>query len=388
MKRIIIIICLLCFVCIPAWADTLRVGSNGDDVLAVKRRLYELNYIRTEKLTRQYTEDTATRIARFQQANGLPETGEVDDATAAVLFSADAMEAPHATMLPAATPAPVAQPDWPARDADGYLADAGEYFYENDQDGLWAYLSAELQITITRVCDSRIGLEWFETEIIARNDQQLRTVVTDREHLDKGFLLPEDVAQKNRFVLAFSDDFYGNRIVKKETVGVIIRNGQILSQKTNVRTGTHLPNLDMMAQFQDGTLRVYDCNECDAQTLLDQGAINVFSFGPWLIRDGKINELIYENFKSKEPRHALGMIEPGHYFVLSMEGRNSASTGTTLQRVAEIMRSKGVTQALNLDGGNTMAVVFHGKMLNQLAVYDGKKFVRKVPSMIGIGTYQ
>jgi len=80
------------------------------------------------------------------------------------------------------------------------------------------------------------------------------------------------------------------------------------------------------------------------------------------------------------------MIEPNHYFLLSAQGRNSDSKGTTLQRMAEIMKEHGVTQALNLDGGNTMALVFRGRMLNKLAVYKDRKFVRTVTSVIALGT--
>ena len=50
-----------------------------------------------------------------------------------------------------------------------------------------------------------------------------------------------------------------------------------------------------------------------------------------------------------------------------------------------MMQAHGVTQALNLDGGNTMALVFRGRMLNKLATYKRKKFVRTVTSLIGIG---
>ena len=46
---------------------------------------------------------------------------------------------------------------------------------------------------------------------------------------------------------------------------------------------------------------------------------------------------------------------------------------------------RGVQQALNLDGGNTMALVFRGRMLNKLATWKNKKFVRTVTSIIGIG---
>jgi catechol 2,3-dioxygenase-like lactoylglutathione lyase family enzyme len=50
------------------------------------------------------------------------------------------------------------------------------------------------------------------------------------------------------------------------------------------------------------------------------------------------------------------------------------------------MKDKGVTQALNLDGGNTMALMFRGRMLNKEALYQNRKFVRSVTSLIGIGS--
>ena len=50
-----------------------------------------------------------------------------------------------------------------------------------------------------------------------------------------------------------------------------------------------------------------------------------------------------------------------------------------------MMKERGVQQALNLDGGNTMALVFRGRMLNKLATWKNKKFVRTVTSIIGIG---
>ena len=186
-------------------------------------------------------------------------------------------------------------------------------------------------------------------------------------------------------MLAFSDDFFADRYTAERTVGIIIRNGRILSDKTHRQRGHQLPNLDMMAQYPDGTLAVYDCNELTAEELLEKGAVNVFSFGPWLIRDGRINDLVYTYYKSAEPRQALGMIAPGHYLLVSVQGRRKDSEGTTLQQVAELMQQRGVTQALNLDGGNTMALVFRGRMLNKLAVYKNRAFIRSVTSLIGIG---
>ena len=65
----------------------LSVGSRGQQVLEVKQRLRDLKYIRESSLTKKYTEKTADSVRLFQRLNGLPETGEVDEATYAVLFS-------------------------------------------------------------------------------------------------------------------------------------------------------------------------------------------------------------------------------------------------------------------------------------------------------------
>ena len=380
-----LLLCLLWAVSTAEGTGTLSVGDKGKEVTELKNRLKELRYITDSRITGKYTEKTEKAVREFQHENGLPETGQADEATRKALFSEAAVPRPRPTMKPLATPAPTPVPDWPERDPEGFLEDEGEYVYENDREGLWIYLSRTLQVIITARRDSSIPLEWFETEIRTRGDEAFYTVQTDPEHPGKKFRYPYAIAREAGSVLAFSDDFFATRMEEKQTVGIIIRNGQIIRRDTNSKRGHHLPNLDMMAQYPDGRLAVYRCNEMTAEELLAAGAVNVFSFGPILIRDGEIDELVYQAYKSIEPRHALGMIEPGHYLLLSVQGRTKESKGTVLQRMAEMMKERGVQQALNLDGGNTMALVFRGRMLNKLAVYKKKKFVRSVTSIIGIG---
>ncbi len=365
---------------------TLTVGDKGPAVRAAKERFYALGYYQKKNFTQVYTEDFAEIVRTFQRLSGLPETGELDAATSAALYAETAVRCPHPTMPPLATDVPTPVPDWPERDAEGFLAGEGEYFYENDEEGLWLYLSARLRIVIRHRRDATIPLEWFETDIWTRDGESLRTVATDPAHPGKKYQYPYVIARSEGFVLGFSDDFYATRMAEKQTVGIIIREGQVFSSATHRKRGHHLPNLDMMAQYPDGRLAVYTCNERTAEELLAEGAVNVFSFGPILIRDGVIDELLYGSaYKSIEPRQALGMITPHHYFLLSVQGRTADSRGTTLQRMAEMMKAHGVTDALNLDGGNTMALVFRGRMLNKLATYQNRKFVRTVTSLIGIG---
>ena len=309
---------------------------------------------------------------------------------AALAFAAGGVGAdsakPRTTREPLVTQEPAPMPETPPRDEKGFLAEEGEYVHEDDKAGLWICLSPTLQVIIRRQRDTRIPLEWFETEIFTRGEERFRTVMTNPARPGKSYRFPADIAWDEGFVLGFTDDFYAERMNKKQTVGIIIREGEILSAKTASKRTYHLPNLDMMIQYPDGRLEVCECTEYTAEELIEKGAVNVFSFGPILVRDGEINDQMYTSYyRDLEPRHALGMIEPGHYLLLSVQGRRKDSKGTMLQRVAEMMKERGVTQALNLDGGNTMALVFRGKMLNKEAVYQNRKFVRSVTSLIGIG---
>ena len=274
----------------------------------------------------------------------------------------------------------------PLLDAEGFLSeDAGkEYFYEDDEAGRYLYLHQNLCVIISRYRDESIPLEWFETDIRTRNYERFRTVFSDPENPGLHYQFPYTLSRQAGFVLGFSDDFFADRVKRKVRVGVVLRNGQLLTDSIHPVRNHFLPNLDMMALFPDGSCQVYEANEITGQELLTLGAVNVLSFGPILIRDGQIDPIV-EYYKALAPRQALGMIEPNHFFLLTVLGRRKDSAGSNLLEMSRLMLARGVTQALNLDGGNTVALVFRGRMLNKLGTYNNQTFVRTVPSLLGIG---
>ncbi|MEG2207612.1 MAG: phosphodiester glycosidase family protein [Clostridia bacterium] len=307
------------------------------------------------------------------------------DGTQGAAFAAKA-PAPTSTPYPAPQQRLIAPADLPARDEAGFLATPGEYAYENDEAGQWMYLSPSLQVIINQYADASIPLKWFETEIVMRGDERLLTAEANPKHPGKSLAYPFDLAARNHFVLGFTDDFYAHRVLRNQRVGIVIRNGVALSTKTNRKRLHSLPNLDMLAQFADGSLKTYPCATITADELLALGALNVFCFGPVLLQNGEIDPLVLGRYyESKEPRQALGMLAPNHYLLLTVQGRMKGSAGCGLTFVANLMRQRGVVEAMNLDGGNTMALIFRGRMLNKLATWKNKKFVRTVSSMIGAG---
>lgn len=67
-----------------------REGDSGQDVLAIKQRLYELGYYNTAINNNAYNASATERVQQFQLTNGLDVTGNVDQATYDKLFSASA----------------------------------------------------------------------------------------------------------------------------------------------------------------------------------------------------------------------------------------------------------------------------------------------------------
>ena len=75
----------------------LRAGDKGDNVVALKKRLQELGYIRgSASLTNRYTEETAQRVILFQRQTGMSEDGVAWQELQAFLFSDKAPECTQA----------------------------------------------------------------------------------------------------------------------------------------------------------------------------------------------------------------------------------------------------------------------------------------------------
>lgn len=274
----------------------------------------------------------------------------------------------------------------PALTEDGFLMEPGEYIVDGGETGPWVYISQDLSIRIDRYQREKPKLVWFETTISTKGERRLETLLVNKERPGTRFQNPVTIARENNAVLAINDDFFGYRIYNKETVGIVIRDGVVYGTKTKKKITSHIPNLDLLAVFADGSMRAFYCNEHTAEEYLDMGVTDTYCFGPVVIKDGEIGQQIQAGkYTATEPRNCLGMIEPGRYVVITVEGRSSDSKGTGLKWVAERMQEMGVTQAINLDGGQTVALVFRGRLLNKFGSYNNHKKLRSVSSMIAIG---
>ena len=279
--------------------------------------------------------------------------------------------------------------DFPPLNEAGFL-DEGEFVYYGEKEGLWRYASDSLWVEIHRVSQEKPARTWYEAEIrCAEGSETPHMIPNDPEKWLKSTTYPHKIARKNRTVIAISNDYAQLRYRQKARMGIIIRDGQIYSEKTRKKGANQFPTLDTLALLPDGDMQVYDSDEKTAQEYLEMGARDVLAFGPWLIRDGEPNptaagpNYTYTHMKSDvNPRTVIGMIEPYHYIlmVVGIPQDNGKYLGANGEWLVNKLLELGCTEALNLDGGATSYMLFNGK-----TIIHGRKANRTLASMIAFG---
>ena len=274
------------------------------------------------------------------------------------------------------------------RDSEGYLP-GDEFIYENEERGLWAYLSETLQVQIVRYEDTDPVRVWFEAEVRFKPERETFGSVTYGAAAFAGQqTYPETLAQSEQLVFAINGDYYPYRADRGHTVGNIIRQGQVLYSATGKRNRAY-PVLDNLVLRDDGSMEVYAYGEVTAEEIAASGtAHDMFSFGPVLVRDGELMVYTGSHCDADEPRMSIGMIAPGHYRIIMVEGRISGGpAGIDLNTLARLQYCRGVEQAFNLDGGNTAVMLFMGRKLNRTGAIAGTGLgsPRNMHELVGVG---
>ena len=281
---------------------------------------------------------------------------------------------------------------WPALNAEGFL-DEGEFVWEDPDRGLWRYASPTLKIEIVqRSHEEPKPLIWWEADIWTRGEERwFMPTAVEGKHLSVSHW-PYLVAQEHKVVFAINNDYAQGRIANKNNkVGIILRDGKLLWSKTrSTKNDKAFPCLDLMAFMPDGSFAVFDSNEHSAQEYVDMGIQNMLCFGPWLIRDGVLNEAALNANRQKtyrNPRTVIGMVENGHYVAIVCEGRTKRSKGEGLAFMAQLLLDKGCTVGFNLDGGETSFMMFMGVQLNVAGGANNKYgSARRASDIVAIGT--
>ena len=221
-----------------------------------------------------------------------------------------------------------------------------------------SYQSASLNVTLSRheaTIDDR-PVVYFVEDIYIRSIDCLRCLLaqdTYGQGITEGVL---EMSQRYNAIAAINSDYFGAR-----QMGIVIRNGVLYRS---------VPSEDVSGQlfviYRDGTIKVYPPRtELDLEEIMHHGAWQGFCFGPTLLDEqgGVLPEYRKSNH---EPRTIIGMVEPGHYMFIVVDGRQDGySEGMSITGIGHLCNELGLTAAYNLDGGRTTYMTFLGQTANQ-----------------------
>ena len=177
-------------------------------------------------------------------------------------------------------------------------------------------------------------------------------------------------------ILAINGDYYG-----AQERGYVLRNGVLY--RASAQSGT-----DALVIGADGNFRIITEGETSADTLVREGAWQVLTFGPALVKDGQVTVSSSDEVgraMTSNPRTAIGQISEGHYLLVVSDGRTKESTGLSLRQLAALMQSLGAQTAYNLDGGGSSTMVFQGRVVNSPTTNGRSIRERSVSDIVYIG---
>ena len=377
----------------------LKKGDSGPDVTALKERLFDLGYITSRNFGDDYNKNTAERIRQLQKKNGLRQTGIATPELQELIFSDDCIgkdgtkraaadgssgKAPARFLMPE----PAGKTKIPL-DEEGFYDAEEPYVYADRKAGVWSYVSRDIHVEIRQRVDKSVPHQWLEAAIRYREPAFFGAMVNEAppEKMTKSgtFLSkPTTIVRDHKAVFAFSDDFFGYRMLNKQTTGIVIRNGRVWSEKTKKGDSRVWPPLDLIALFDDGHMKTYESDSHTVQEYLDMGVVSTFAFGPILVENGTVcPDLKKWRTTDRAPRMAMGITADGTILAVDVLGRRKDAVGVTITWLADKLIELGAVEAVNLDGGNTTCMIFMDDVINRPAGVK-EKDLRTVNGMIGI----
>ena len=184
-----------------------------------------------------------------------------------------------------------------------------------------------------------------------------------------------EIAREHDAILAINGDFYGSR-----NTGFVVRNGVIYR---DISSGG-----EALVIYADGSFEIVNEDDTTAEELVNDGAVQVLSFGPALVENGEVSVTKSDEVgkaMASNPRTAIGIIDENHYIFVVSDGRTSESEGLSLLELAEFCKSLGAETVYNLDGGGSSTMVYLGEVINNPTTSGNNIKEREVSDIVYIG---
>jgi hypothetical protein len=148
---------------------------------------------------------------------------------------------------------------------------------------------------------------------------------------------------------AFNDDGTANSYIGSLPIGMVVSDGKILWDDGKSYDG-------FAGLTEDHTLVVADT--IDRATVEQLKIRDGCCFGPVLVKDGQINQRVYDMETTFNARTVIGQRADGTIIFLCIDGRQAGSIGATYADAMELIATLGAVNACNLDGGASTVMTY------------------------------
>ncbi len=237
-----------------------------------------------------------------------------------------------------------------------------------------SYTDDDISISISEYVINHTTV--YVADVQLSSPEYLKTAFANASYGKNVTAKTSEIAEENHAILAINGDYYG-----AQEKGYVLRNGVLYRDSA-------AKDQEDLVIYQDGSFEVFEEESVSADTLLSNGAVQILSFGPALVKDGQI--AVTENdevgkAKTSNPRTAIGIVDDLHYVFVVSDGRTEESEGLSLYELAEFMQSLGTQIAYNLDGGGSSTMYFNGEIVNNPTTSGRSIKERSVSDIVYIG---
>lgn len=257
---------------------------------------------------------------------------------------------------------------------------------ENAEKGTYIsfYRSHDVYMSVRQVDEVMNGYlaRCYVYDIYVRNIENFYTVA-DKATSMENLIEKAETDLGCTVVGAVNGDYWSN----SNHCRVAVRNGILLREPSKVDS-------DLCVLYRDGTMRTYQSSDFDWAAVDAAGPWQVWDFGPALLDE---NGNPYSSFEPRyydknlitntHPRMAVGYHQPGHYTLLSVDGRKKDENGNyiygcSIPSLAQYMKELGCTVAYNLDGGDSAQAYANGDPIRQA---EGRDTQRVISDILCVG---
>ena len=217
-----------------------------------------------------------------------------------------------------------------------------------------SYKNGNMSVNVNKV--QKGGVTYYIADIYLSDIKYFRTAFANGKFGTGMHESTDTIAKENNAVIAINGDYCGTN------AGPVVRNGTLYRDETYTS--------DVLVLNNDGSMQTYSPEDFDMSKIKSEGAYQVWTFGPMLLKDGKVMDTFNSSVNPANPRTAVGYYEPGHYCFIVVDGRQLGySEGYSTKALSQLFYDLGCKEAYNLDGGQSSEMAFEGKLVNK--PYDG-----------------